>query len=492
MNPHRYFNIRKRTWLPSCLLLLVLTMGVPALAGQDTGPESGNLAAENIDTRQAGLIKARIYSHEGKVDEALTIFETLRKTYPRDTDIRIEYCGFLLDQHLYDMAQYELTALFLDEPENHQAQRLQARLYWELSQYGWASALYDRIVRSDPNDAVAWSDYASARLNNTQWAEALANYSRVLELQPDNREVRKVVYDIHKTYGPKLDVSYERYDQMGEDTTTDTLALNGSSYLTEYTKLSVMFQRIDISREEGPFIESLDEEINDGLLALTHRFGYRWSATAGIGGYSGNERDTSFLVGGGLNPFPGLAINAEFQKNRPWTDPAEAVRYDGDFDRLQLTLDWYDGKRLGVHIQAKDYFYRLAGSTYGTQPTVEGLISWLLIPNPEIVVGYSYYRAWFDYEEENWQPVEMVDDQGWHGVFASFVHRPWDDWLWGISGGWRYDHIRDLDGWYIQPNFKVFLANRLELEGMYEYSSEATGAVAGESQRFKLTARVYF
>lgn len=492
MNSLRYLIKNKRNWPVAFLLLLALAVDIPALAANGTNQDSGNINADPFDYRQASLIEARIHSHAGKIPEAMAIFKKLRAKCPQDVELHIEYCTFLLDQHLYDLAQDELTALLLDEPENPQAQRLQARLYMELSRYGWSSALYDRIVGADPNDAIAWSDYAGARLNNTQWAVALANYSRVLELQPENREARNTVYEILKAHGPRLDVGYERYDQMGDETTTDTLSLKWASYLSEYTQLSMALRHMDFSRSDHPFADPMDEEINDGLISLTHRFARLWSVTAGIGGYNGASQNTSFLVGGGVTPFPGFAVNAEYQKNRPWVDPVEAVLYDGVYDRLQLSVDWNDGKRIGVHLEAQDWEYRLDGaSPYGHEPVFQGLFSWLLLPEPEIVVGYSYYRAWFDYEND-YRPVDMVDDQRWHGIFGSLVHRPWDDWLWGISAGWRYDTIRDLDGWFLQPIVKVFLANRLELDGSYEYSSESTGAVGGETQRFQITARVYF
>ncbi len=488
------FRRQRQRWLAGCLALLVLTLGAPvgAVGGFASGTEDP-ASILDFDERQATLIEARIASHAGKVAEAMVLYRKLRKSFPDDVNIRVEYCTFLLDHRQYALARDELTKLFRDDPTNPQAQRLQARLYWELAQYGWSSALYGRIVEYDPNDAVAWSDYAGARLNNTQWAEALANYSRVLELDPDNREVRRVVYEIHKQYGPRLDVGFDRYDQTDEDTTTDTWSLDWSSYVSEATRLSAKVRRIELSGQEQPVVGSLNEEINDGLLVLTHRFDRRWSATAGIGGYNGASSDTSFLVGGGVTPLPELAIHADYQKNRPWTDPAQAVRHDGAFDRLQLTLDWSDGKRTGLLIRGEDWRYRLdEADPYGRERTVLGILSLRLFPDPEIVVGYSYYRSWFDYERDDYRPLVLVEDQAWHGVFGSFLHRPWDDWTWGVSGGWRYDHIRNLDGWYIQPNFNVFLANRLELFGMYEYSSESTGAVGGESQRFQITARVYY
>ena len=265
-------------------------------------------------------------------------------------------------------------------------------------------------------------------------------------------------------------------------TTTDTWSLDWSSYVSEATRLSAVVRRIELSGREQPFVGTLNEEINDGLLVLTHRFDQRWSATAGIGGYNGASSDHQFSwSAGALLRSRSLSSLPNTRKNRPWTDPAQAVRHDGAFDRLQLTLDWNDGKRHrpadpggGLVLPAWTRRIRTAA-----RRTVLGFLSWRLLPDPEIVVGYSYYRSWFDYERDDYRPLVLVEDQAWHGVFGSFLHRPWDDWTWGVSGGWRYDHIRNLNGWYIQPNFNVFLANRLELFGMYEYSRRINGSRGG-------------
>ena len=55
----------------------------------------------------------------------------------------------------------------------------------------------------------------------------------------------------------------------------------------------------------------------------------------------------------------------------------------------------------------------------------------------------------------------------------------------GVSLGWRYDHIRNLDGWFLQPHLKIFLANRLELHSLYEYSSESTDSVAVKHSAYR-------
>jgi hypothetical protein len=494
MKPEHIIKWWNRRWMAWTVVLLACWLGVPAQHVSSAEPDKPAMAPATVfDARQADLIEARIDARSGKVAKAMAIYQHLRTTYPADREIQIEYCSFLVDQREYELAQGELTRLLNEAPTHRQAQQLQARLYGELAAYGWSVFFYDRLIQADPNDAGVWSDYAGARLNRSQWAAALANYSRVLELDPDNRDVRQMVHQILKDHGPRLDINHQRYAQPADDTTIDTMSLGWTAHVSEATRLFADYRYIDLARPEQPFAGSVDGYFNDILLKLEHKFNQRWSALAGIGGYSGASRDTSYLIGAGLTPATGININAEYQANRPWYDPVDAIENGGSFNRLRLSLDWNDGQRAGVVMQGEDWRYCLDGADrYGRQQTLLGMLTWRLLPAPELVVGYSYYRSWFDYAKDDYRPVAMVEDQGWHSIFGTLVHHPCAYWSWSASAGFRYDHVRSLTGWFFQPAFKLFMGNRLELDGSYDYSSESTGVVGGETQTFQISARVYF
>jgi hypothetical protein len=120
------------------------------------------------------------------------------------------------------------------------------------------------------------------------------------------------------------------------------------------------------------------------------------------------------------------------------------------------------------------------------------MLSFRLSPAPELIAGYSYYRSGFDYGRDDYRLVAMVEDQGWHSLFVTLVHRPWDDWSWGAYAGLRYDHVRNLSGWFVEPALKLSMGNRLELDISYNFSSESTGAVGGKTQTLQAAARLYF
>lgn len=476
------------------LMLLAFCIGILAMPVWGAEPNAAvQTALPAFNHRQAALIEARIYSHAGDVAKAMAIYRHLRAANPSDREIHMEYCTFLVDQRQYALAQAQLTDLLTVDPMNQRAQHLQASLYGQQAQYGWSVYLYDRILQLAPNDSTVWSDYAGARLASSQWAAALSNYSRVLEQDPDNRDVRQLVHEILKAQGPRLDINHRRYEQLTDDTTIDTVSIGWTAPVSETTRLFADYRYIDLARPAQPFAGGVNGYLSDIMLKLEHQFNQRWSAVAGIGGYRGASRDTSFLVGANLTPVTGININADYQVGRPWYDPVDAVENGGAYDRLRLSVNWNDGRRTSVLVQGEDWRYHTDGATcYGGQQTILAMLSFRLLPAPELVTGYSYYRAGFAYEKDAYRPVAMVEDQGWHSLFVSLVHRPWDYGSWGAYAGLRYDHVRNLSGWFIQPAFKLSMGNRLELDASYDYASESTGTVGGETQTVQVAARLYF
>lgn len=494
MNQVHLFNWGNRRWWTWMLLIVACCIVIPVSPVFAAEPNAvAQTAWPDFNHRQTALIKARIYSHSGDVAKAMAIYRHLMATNPSDREIHMEYCTFLLDQRQYALAQAQLTDLLTVDPTNQRAQHLQARLYSEQTQYGWSVYLYDRILQLDPGETTVWSDYAGARLASSQWAAALSNYSRVLEQDPDNRDVRQLVHELLKTHGPRLDINYRRYEQLADDTRIDTGSIGWSAPVSETTRLFADYRYIDLARPAQPFAGGVNGYLSDIMLKLDHQFNQRWSAVAGIGGYKGASRDTSFLVGASLTPVTGININADYQLDRPWYDPVDAVENGGAYDRLRLSVDWNDGRRTSVLVQGEDWRYHTDGaSPYGRQQTILAMLSFRLLPAPELVAGYSYYRAGFDYETDDYRPVAMVEDQGWHSLFVSLVHRPWDYGSWGAYAGYRFDHVRNLSGWFIQPAFKLAMGNRLELDVSYDYASESTGTVDGETQTVQVAARLYF
>ena len=179
--------------------------------------------------------------------------------------------------------------------------------------------------------------------------------------------------------------------------TTQTASLDWTSNITGSTKLFAGLKRMDLSRDD-----TVDDQVNDGMVIVTQKLNQKWSASAGISGYNGAVDGIGFLAGAGYRPYTRLALNLEYQNNRPWVDPVDAVLYDGAFDSLKLALDWSNGSRLWVHLEAENKCYELNGaSPYGNEPTIQGLVSYMLLADPEIFVGYSYEHSWFNYEYDD-------------------------------------------------------------------------------------------
>ncbi len=479
-----------------CLAFVLMGAGtgLPIAWGAGGGNEDAQ-DGQPVNWRQMALIEARILGRLQRVPEAMRCFKALRQAYPADTEIREAYIFFLIEHGYYDLAQPELSELMEMEPANVRARRLQARLYTGQAQFGRSFSVLEHLSTLYPHDAGIWNDYAAARMDGGQWVDALHHYSRVLELDTDNRDARRAVHDILRQYGPRTVFDHRRYEQIADDTIIDTASLQMVRPVTEKSRLFIDYRYIDAKRPQGGGSTGVDGCLSDVLAGIRLQVDPRLTASAAIGGYGGAADGTSLMVKGGYQLAPGRDINAEYQVNRPWYDPVDAITLDGEYDRLRLSANWNVDSGTGLFLQGEDWRYSLQGAqSYGRRQTLLAVLSTRFFLPPELSIGYSYYQSWFRYAHDHprYRPVAMVENQGWHSLFGTFSHRPCEYWFWGISAGWRYDHIRRMKGWFLQPSISLRLGNRMELDGGYEYASESTSTVGGETQTWNLSLRLFF
>ena len=73
-------------------------------------------------------------------------------------------------------------------PDNAQAWRQLARVYWEAGELEQALAAFDRVLQLQPDDALLSLDYAVVCLTLNQFEPALAAVERALAIQPNNTD----------------------------------------------------------------------------------------------------------------------------------------------------------------------------------------------------------------------------------------------------------------------------------------------------------------
>jgi len=445
------------------------------------------------DSRKMALIEARILGKQGLYEKSLQIYQHLLKRYPEDEEIRGDYIEALIDSSQYEMAQSEIMRLLRKNPDNLRAQRLQARLYIQLRQYARTFPIFDQILNLNKADAGIWSDYAFANLDTQEWSSALNYFSRVLEMDPENREALRNVHEILREHRPKLDAGYRLYSQDAGDATIQTVSGRYARHLSDRTLADIAYDRITIDRPESGLSAPIDETINDALIRFRRQLSRKWEGRIGIGGYTGLGDGTTLLLGLDYSPRIDLTLHADFLGKRPWYDPVEAASLEGSYQQYVVSMDWNIDPTLALFLGAEYWDYFVEDDwDYGAKKTFTGILTKRLFERPSLFAGYSYYFSDFDYKNEAFTPIDMIPSESVHTIFGSFEHGLSRDITFSVSSGRQWDVVRSLSSWYILPMVRFKLGKRIESVISYEFNSESGTAAGGKTQTFRIWNRIIF
>ena len=454
-------------------------------------PVSQTLSAADI--RQIDLITARIYSRKGLYEKSIRLYEQLRQRYPDDEEIWEEYIEILVNFSHYEQAISEIGKLKRKNPSTLRGQRIQARIYQELRRHRWTIPIYEGILSQNRNDVGIWSDYAYIRQDVGHWADALNYFSRVLELDPENRSALRGVHEILKEHRPNLQAGYDFNVQESGDARVQTIPFRYSRHITQQSRLDLNYSRIEIDRSADTGIVEIDQIVDDAYLILHHQFNSKWEGSFGVGGYEGMGGGTSFFLGAGYSPWINAFIRAAYVRKRPWFDPVDAADFDGSYNRLNASFDWSIDETWGIFLGGEQWDYFVDDDRdYGKKSNFTGIITKRLWSRPDLFLSYAFYYSHFNYEDENFRPIDMIPTEVVHSFSGNFEHWPCKYWAIVFSGGRRWDVERSINSWYALPGIKVRFGNRIESDISYEYSSEAGTAAGGKTGTLRVSTKFIF
>jgi len=452
-----------------------------------------SLGLSEADIRQIDLITARIYSRKGLYEKSIRLYGELRQRYPEDEEIWEDYIETLVNFSHYEQAISEIEKLKKKNPTNLRGQRIQARIYQELRKYRWTFPIYEGILSRNRNDVGIWSDYAYMRQDVGHWADALNYFSRVLELDPENRSALRGVHEILKEHRPYLRAGYSLNVQESGDARVQTIPVQYSRHITQQSKIDLNYSRIEIDRSQNIGIDETHQIVNDAYFIFHYQLNPRWEGSVGLGGYDGLGDGTSYFIGAGYSPWINAFIRAAYAWNRPWFDPVDAANFDGSYNRWNVSFDWSIDQTWGIFLggEQKDYFVD-NDRDYGRKRDFTGIITKRLWSRPDLSFSYAFFYSHFNFEDENFTPIGMIPTEVSHSFSGNFEHWPCKYWAVVFSGGRRWDVERKINSWYVLPGVKVRLGNRIESDISYEFNTEAGTAAGGKTGTLRFSSKFIF
>lgn len=455
----------------------------PELAG---APESLFYELDQRDVlratghRQQNVILARIMIRRGYVDDGLRLYARLLRIYPEDLELREEFIGALIDAGEYGKAESMLQEWLGDDPASPRALRQEARLRLAVGDYSVQLNTLDYLLRLRPGDTDSISNKAYSSQQGGDWLGAIESFSELVDAEPDNFEARQALSNLLKERRPRLTLTPSVYMQSDESITT-TLGSRFSMQITDQTRGEFYYANTRIYRPQGDGIEKINKDVNQAALLLRRDFTRTFTGVAGLGAYEGTASGISGALGFDWRIHDPGTFSAMIDYNNPWLDEPSAANYEGRYNQLSLTYDGFYDNVWGLYLNGQLRQYQLESEkNYGTKGIYNVILTRRILEDPDLFVSYSFYRSHFKYDDDNFRPFTVLEDESIHTLSASFSKSLCDVLVLQASGGIRLDEFKNSPSYFGGPSLALRLG-RFELDLNYEYSSDSGLAGGGET-----------
>ncbi|MCF7833084.1 MAG: tetratricopeptide repeat protein [Candidatus Marinimicrobia bacterium] len=144
-------------------------------------PESGDLKAE----------KARILAKNGRIDEALLMYDEAFNTTPKNMAIGLRYAQILFEQKQFEESAEIYNRLILVEPGNKDLYFNLGLTYLRLNDIESATTQFETVVALDPEDIQAIVMVGQVYFDGKDYVTAEMYFRQALDIEPENPDVLK-------------------------------------------------------------------------------------------------------------------------------------------------------------------------------------------------------------------------------------------------------------------------------------------------------------
>jgi len=319
--------------LLSCLILAGAPVGLSAQTSGAPAPE-----APTADPLETEMLRARILARLGQVEEALAAYRALLQRHPAHRPLREEYAELLVDAGLLDQAGAALDQYLADDPTSVRLRRLRARVDLAKGSAAEAGRRFDALAREQPQDAGLTADLAAAELAAGRWSRALDLYGRLLDADPENRDLLAAHREIVLAHAPRVELMH--YSLWQDSATQRVEEAAWRAWLAErwWLRAGGRYGSYHQERTEGQ--KAFTEEVETALATLGFQPTRALSLWGGL--EESRRREDIFRTTGRLGATydDARATNAalEIAIREMLTNPVSAVSRNGSTDRVTVDL----------------------------------------------------------------------------------------------------------------------------------------------------------
>ncbi len=345
-------------------LVLGLTFS-PIGGARAQTPPAAPAAPEGVDPLEAEMMRARILARLGQLQEALAAYRALLERHGDDRRLREDYAELLVDTGQVELAGPTLDRYLADDPSSARLRRLRARLDMVRGAPAEAGRRLEALAREQPRDAGITADLAAAELGAGRWHRALDLYGRLLDVDPDNREVLAAYREILLAHAPRVELIHYTLLQVAATHHVEEAAWRGWLADRWWLRAGARYGRYHQDRVPGQ--TAFSEDVWTALVTVG------FQPTRGVSLWAGLEesrrRDDNYRttgrLGGAYDDGKATTATLDVAIHELLTNPVAGVPRNGTTDRVTVDV----ARRvlvpvvLGAHYDFRHY--RVSGDDLG-------------------------------------------------------------------------------------------------------------------------------
>jgi arylsulfatase A-like enzyme/Flp pilus assembly protein TadD len=142
------------------------------------------------DAPAPGHDLAHVLRQQGKLDEAIRVYERLLQITPSDARARVQYAAVLVDSRRYELGAVQADQAVRSAPSDATARTILGIAYYNLAKFDLAREQLEAATRLDPGSSKALDALGRAYSQLGRFAEAAECFQRLLSVDPNSKSAR--------------------------------------------------------------------------------------------------------------------------------------------------------------------------------------------------------------------------------------------------------------------------------------------------------------
>ncbi len=338
---------------------------------------------------EAELRQARELRNEGKLKDAIAIYQQILAQEPEQKDAKMGLALTLAWDNQLDSSLKLYQELIKDEPDNLELLLQLATVYSWKGDFKGAIATYQQIIKLDSTNRAAKLGLAEAYGWNSEFDAAIATYQEILKTEPDNLTLKLKIAQL-LGWADRLDAALGLYEKIVAQHPESSKALAGRAQITFWLgkpiraialykqaletfpddpELIVGLAKVYHTQQASgkalkliePLVKSGDRDANKLLAEIKKSFNSR--VQFGFNTLTDSDDLTSQTYTGKFNTFIAPQSQLELEVNRsdikqPNFDPTTATIYNLSLNQV-IDSQWQISGGLGITDFSSDHLWYL-------------------------------------------------------------------------------------------------------------------------------------